>query len=140
MTPWKNNCVIICVQGNFCNVDNKYLVLDIRVEVGYRPTIKRQHFNRVPGLFIGHTVNFEINRYYRVSHSKEGKVILLRWGYRFWFLLIFRILCVHEIGAFMSNSSVFIFLMWCALYGSISQHILFLNKFWTILTFRPFFK
>ena len=78
MTPWKNNCVIICVQGNFCNVDNKYLVLDIRVEVGYRPTIKRQHFNRVPGLFIGHTVNFEINRYYRVSHSKEGKVILLR--------------------------------------------------------------
>ena len=27
-----------------------------------------------------------------------------------------------------------------ALYGSISQHLLFLNKFWIILTFRGFFQ
>ena len=31
---------------------------------------------------------------YRVSHSKEGKVTLLWWGDRFWFLLIFWVLCV----------------------------------------------
>ena len=48
---------------------------------------------------------------YRVSHSKEGKVILLWWGYRFWFLLIFLVLHVHEIGTFMPNSSVFIVFM-----------------------------
>ena len=52
---------------------------------------------------------------YRVSHSKVGKVILLWWGYRFWFLLIFWFLCVHEIEAFMPSSSVFIFLMLSAL-------------------------
>ena len=69
---------------------------------------------------------------YRVSHSKEYKVILLWWGYRFWFLLIFWILRVHEIGAFMPKSSVFIFLMLRALYGSISQHLLFLNAEWII--------
>ena len=45
---------------------------------------------------------------YRVSHSKVNKVILLWWGYRFQLLLIFWILCVHEIGTFMPNSSVFI--------------------------------
>ena len=54
--------------------------------------------------------------YYRVSHSKESKVILLWWGARFWFLLISRVLRVHEKGTFMLNSSVFIFLMWHALY------------------------
>ena len=48
-----------------------------------------------------------ICRRYRVSHSKVSKVILLRWGCRFLFLLIFWILHVHEIGAFMPNSSVF---------------------------------
>ena len=48
---------------------------------------------------------------YRVSHSKVSKVILLWWGYRFQFMLIFWILRVHGIGAFMPNSSVFIFLM-----------------------------
>ena len=48
---------------------------------------------------------------YRVSHSKEGKVILLWWGHRFWFFLVFWVLHVHEIDSFMPNSSVFIFLM-----------------------------
>ena len=52
---------------------------------------------------------------YRVSHSIGLKVILLWWGYRFWFLLLFWILHVPEIGAFMPNSSVFIFLMLHAL-------------------------
>ena len=47
---------------------------------------------------------------YRVFHSKEEKMILLWWGYRFWFLLIFWVLCVYEIGPFMPNSPVFIFL------------------------------
>ena len=45
---------------------------------------------------------------YRVSHSKPEKVILLWWGHRFWFLLIFWILHVHEIRPFMPSSSVFI--------------------------------
>ena len=50
------------------------------------------------------------SRHYRVSHSKEGKVILLWWGYRFLFLLIFWILRVYEIEAFtMPKSSVLIF-------------------------------
>ena len=61
---------------------------------------------------------------YRVSHCKLCKVILLCWGYRFWFLLIFWILCVHEIGTFMTNSSVFIFLMFCGLYSMINWWII----------------
>ena len=77
---------------------------------------------------------------YRVSHSKEGKVFLLWWGYRFWFLLVFFILHVHELGAFMPNSPVFIFLMLRALYGSISQDLMFHTKFWAILTFRGLFQ
>ena len=44
---------------------------------------------------------------YRVSHSKDWKVILLWWGYRFWFLLVFWILRVHEIGPF--HQFLFIF-------------------------------
>jgi hypothetical protein len=47
--------------------------------------------------------------YYRVSHSKEWKVILLWWGHRFWFFLIIRVLQVHEIDSFMPNSSIFYF-------------------------------
>ena len=77
---------------------------------------------------------------YRVSHCKVNKVIWLCWGYRFWFLLIFFILHVDEIWPFMPNPSLFIFLMFHALYGSISQHLLFLNKFWIILTFRGLFQ
>ena len=72
---------------------------------------------------------------YRVSHSKEGKVILLCWGHRFWFFPIFWVLHVHEIDSFMTNSSVFIFLMLRALYGWISENLLFLNEFWLFLTF-----
>ena len=59
--------------------------------------------------------------WYRVSHSIGLKVILLWWGYRFWFLLLFWILYVREIGAFMPNSSVFIFLMSRALYRMICK-------------------
>ena len=90
-----------------------------------------------------HLVNHEqiiICTTYRVSPSKPDKVILLWWGYRLWFLLIFRILRVHEKGTFMPNSSVFVFMMLRAIYGSISQNILFLNKFWIILTFRGLFQ
>jgi len=47
--------------------------------------------------------------YYRVSHSKEEKVILLWWGYGFWFLLIFWVLHVYEMGSFMPDSSAFSF-------------------------------
>ena len=54
---------------------------------------------------------------YRVSHSKEGKVNLLWWGDRFWFLLIFWVLRVHEIGSFMPHSSFFIEIMMLAFYG-----------------------
>ena len=78
--------------------------------------------------------------FYRVSLSKASKVILLWWGYRFWFMLIFWFLWVHGIGAFMPNSSVFIFLMLRAPYGSITQHLLFLNEMWTILIFRCLFQ
>jgi hypothetical protein len=77
---------------------------------------------------------------YRVSHSKVNKVIWLCWGYRFWFLLIFFILHVHEIWPFMLNSSIFIFFMFRALYGSITQNLLFLNKVWIILTFSGLFQ
>ena len=69
--------------------------------------------------------SFESN--YRVSHSKE--VIMLWWGYRFWFLLIFWILHVHQKDTFMLNSSVFIFLMLCALYRMICKNLkLFLGE------------
>ena len=77
---------------------------------------------------------------YRVSHSKVSKVILLWWGYRFQFLLILWILWVHGIGAFMPKSSIFIFLMLRALYGSISENLLFLNEFLFILTFSSLFR
>ena len=63
--------------------------------------------------------NWEVTRilvYYRVSHSKPSNVILLWWGYRFWFLLIFWVLCVYELGTFILNLSIFIFLMLRALY------------------------
>ena len=76
--------------------------------------------------------NFVSFSEYRVSHGKVNKVIWLCWGYSFWFWLIFWVLCVHEKGTLMMNSSVFNFLMLRALYGSITQHFLFLNKFWII--------
>ena len=82
----------------------------------------------------------EISLGYRVSHSKPSKVILLWWRYRLWFLLIFWILRVHEKGTFMPNSSVFIFLMLCALYGSIRENLLFLNEFWVFLSFSSLFR
>ena len=61
---------------------------------------------------------------YRVSHGKVNKVILLCWGCKFWILLIFWILHIHEIGPFMPSSLVFIQLMLCALYRMIliSKH------------------
>ena len=77
---------------------------------------------------------------YRVSHSKPGKVIFLWWRYRLWFWLISWILHVLEKGTFMPNSPVFIFLMLCAIYGSISQNLLFLNKSWNISTLRGLFQ
>ena len=54
-------------------------------------------------------------KYYRVSHSKVNKVLLLWWGYKFWFLLIFWILHFHEIGPFMFQSSLFIELIICTI-------------------------
>ena len=58
----------------------------------------------------------------RVSHGKVNKVIWLCWGYRFWFLLIFWVQWIHEKGTFVPNSSVFIFLMLCALYRMICKN------------------
>jgi hypothetical protein len=47
---------------------------------------------------------------YRVSHSKPGKVILLWWGYRFWFLPILGIIRVYEKGTItVPSSSVYFF-------------------------------
>ena len=77
---------------------------------------------------------------YRVSHSKDWKVILLWWGYRFWFLLIFWVLCVHEIGPFMPSLSIFIQLMFCSICGPICKHFLFLSEIWIILNYRGPFK
>ena len=78
---------------------------------------------------------------YRVSHSK---VILLWWGYRFWFLLLLWILHDHEIGAFMSNSSIFIFLMLRTLYRMIPKNpkifSMFLDVFWCFIVFNLWFK
>ena len=47
---------------------------------------------------------------------------MLWWAYRYWFLLVFWILGVHERGTFMPNSSVFIFLMLHALYRMICKN------------------
>ena len=90
--------------------------------------------DRVPELI------FLFNLRYMVSHGKVNTVIWLCWGYSFWFLLIFWALWAHEKGTFMPNSSVLIFLVLSALYGSISQYFLFLNKFGIILTFRGLFQ
>ena len=75
-------------------------------------------------------VNCCLNRYltYRTSHGKVDKVIWLYWGYRFWYLLIFGVLCIHGLGPFMPSSSVFIQLMLCALYRMINKHAK--NVFW----------
>ena len=55
----------------------------------------------------------------------------------YWY--IFWILCVHEIGTFMSNLTVFIYLKVHAIYGSICKNILLLNEFWIIGSFRSHF-
>ena len=55
-------------------------------------------------------------------------------------LNLLHFLWVHEKGTFMPNSPVFIFLMLCAIYGSISQNLLFLNKSWNISTLRGLFQ
>ena len=62
-----------------------------------------------------------VNEKYRVSHSKDWKVIRLSWGHRFWFLLLFWVLHVHWLSPFMPNSSVLIFLMLRALYRMICK-------------------
>ena len=72
---------------------------------------------------------------YRVSHSKEGKVFLLWRGYRFWFLLVFWVVCVNEIGTFISSLSVFICLKMRTIYGSICNNLLLLSEFWVIGSF-----
>ena len=81
-----------------------------------------------------------INPKYRVSHGKVNKVIWLCSGYRFWFLLLLWIICVHEIGPFMLSLLVFIQLMFCFICGLIRKHLLFLSEFWIILNFRGYFK
>jgi hypothetical protein len=55
-----------------------------------------------------------------------NKVIWLCWGYRFWFLLIFWVLCVCEIGPFMPSLSVFIQFMFHSICGPIWKYFLFL--------------
>ena len=72
------------------------------------------------------------------SQTEKSNLALLR--IYILILLIFLVLRVHEIGTFMLNSSVFIFLILHVLYGSICQHFLFPNKFWIILTFRGLFQ
>ena len=52
---------------------------------------------------------------YRVSHSN------LWWGYRFWFLLVFWILRVHEMRTLILSSSIFKKLMLRALYKMICK-------------------
>ena len=78
--------------------------------------------------------------YYRVSHGKVNKVIWLCLLYRFWFLLIFWVLRVHQKGTFMSNSSVFTFLKMQAIYGSVCKNLLVLSEFWIIGSFRGHIK
>ena len=61
------------------------------------------------------------------SQTEKSNLALLR--IYILILLIFLVLRVHEIGTFMLNSSVFIFLIFCVLYGLICQHLLFPNEF-----------
>ena len=58
-----------------------------------------------------------------------NKVIWLCWGYRFWFLLIFWEICVHEIEPFMLSLSVFIQLTFFSICGPICKHLLLLSEF-----------
>ena len=74
---------------------------------------------------------------YRVSHGKVNKVIWLCWGYSFWFLLIFWVLCIYEKGTFMLNLSVFFF-MFRALYGQLlktSCSLINFELFWLLGAF-----
>ena len=71
--------------------------------------------------FFWNSLIFLIKSSYRVSHSKVNKVMLLLWGYEFWFLLIFLILCVSEIGPFMPHSWVFDEMTLHAIYGQIRK-------------------
>ena len=77
---------------------------------------------------------------YRVSHSKMWKVILLWWGYRFKFLLIQEVLYVSVKSPFLPTQPVLIESMLHAIYGLISEHLLFFNKFRIILNFRGLFQ
>ena len=70
----------------------------------------------------------QVRERYRVSHSKEHKVILLWWAYRFWILLICRVLCVHELGKFILSPKFFIEMMLHTICGSICKHLLFLSE------------
>ena len=123
MTIWTVRWHLFCIILELCLllwqiVKQEQILKAWRLPV---PIIRMLH-----GLFIPCLIGMFVKLWsfkYRVSHSKEGKVILLWWGYRFWFLLIFWVLHVHEIGPFMPNSSVFIFLMLRALYFTIlSNH------------------
>ena len=93
------------------------------------------HQNTLSSIHYTHESIF-VYMYYRVSHSKVNKVILLRWGYRFWFLLIFCVLLVHEIGPFMHNLPVFIEMMLHTIYGQIRKCLLFFSEFSIISNFR----
>ena len=78
-----------------------------------------------------HTFRWKIEMqylwWYRVSHLKVHRVILLCWRYKFWFLLMFWILYVHEIGPFMLHTSIFIQMIMHAIYGPKCKKILLLN-------------
>ena len=64
------------------------------------------------------------------------EVILLWWGYRFWFMLIFCIVYVPDLGIFIPSSSVFIELMLHAIYGQLYKHVMFVSEFYLISNFR----
>ena len=100
-TPSKKTEKLFCLKG--CAIS--FLKLETRIT----------HFQLTFIWVIWHYWN------YRVSYCKV-KVICLCWEYSFWFFLIFWVLCVHEKGTFMLNSSVFIFLMLRVLYRMICKN------------------
>ena len=78
-----------------------YLLLDFFRQNKVCQKIRETSRFVVSWLVVGYPVS------YRVFNNVLTQFRQLCWEYRLWFVLIFWVLCVHEIGKFMPNSSIF---------------------------------
>ena len=93
-----------------------YLLLDFFRQNKVCQKIRETSRFVVSGLVVGYPVS------YRVFNNVLTQFRQLCWEYRLWFVLIFWVLCVHEIGKFMPNFSVFIALIMRSIYGTKCKH------------------